>query len=269
MHFHLVSDDVTQEMASMSMADESASPGEDQPRVITFLLPALCHLSADDRPRKVLIDRRADVLLNEYFVFVYEKWIERKMEDNLSESTLTMLIGIFLNFAVTEPALVGSSASFIALCHYIVHSLPALSDKHEHIVLLANEVVLGLMLLRQQHDREFKDPAEQKSLEDFFQVVLGFLRAAVRCTDKPELTELQCGCTDKWSEIAELWFLGVDVVVACLKVIQSLKEIVRCSGWLEDIKSCLSDQNGRGKNLSPEMVEALTKLVTETGEGKD
>ena len=246
------------------MAAETKSQQKDQPRVIAFLLPGLCHLSADEKTRKVLIEKRAHDILYQYFKFVYENWVDSQMEDDLKESTLCLLVGIFLNFAVTESDLIGSDDSFISLRCFIVNSTIALqNEQHKHRVLVANMVVLGLMLLRKQFESEQVNSSslQQSVVKSFFDVVVEFLRSVVKLTWLDQPTEFT------WSNIAELWFLGMDIIVACLKVIKVLRDVLINCGWIKEISFCLSDHTLRRK-LPQDVVEAFEKLVKESGKTK-
>ena len=74
-----------------------------------FLLPGFCHLTAEDRPRDILISEGAPALLCEYFL---QQWEVLTAEPRSlapltsAEMSLQTACGIFLNLVVTAPDLI-------------------------------------------------------------------------------------------------------------------------------------------------------------------
>lgn len=74
-----------------------------------FLLPGFCHLTAEDKPRDILIAEGAPALLCEYFL---QQWEVLTSESTApapltsTEMSLQTMCGIFLNLVVTAPDLV-------------------------------------------------------------------------------------------------------------------------------------------------------------------
>lgn len=74
-----------------------------------FLLPGFCHLTAEDRPREILISEGAPALLCDYFL---HQWKVLTSEPGSltpltsTEMSLQTACGIFLNLVVTAPDLI-------------------------------------------------------------------------------------------------------------------------------------------------------------------
>lgn len=74
-----------------------------------FLLPGFCHLTAEDRPRDILISEGAPALLCEYFLHQWEVLITEPGSPTpltSTEMSLQTVCGIFLNLVVTAPDLI-------------------------------------------------------------------------------------------------------------------------------------------------------------------
>lgn len=74
-----------------------------------FLLPGLCHLTAEDRPREILISEGAPALLCQYFLHQWEELASNPQTSALPDSieiSLQTTCEVFLNLVVTAPDLV-------------------------------------------------------------------------------------------------------------------------------------------------------------------
>ncbi|MEE6484253.1 hypothetical protein FKM82_013812 [Ascaphus truei] len=134
------------QVALLSSSWGAMWPGD----AIRFLLPGLCHLSAEDVPRRILISEGLPTLLCNYFlqqwgVFSGEQSAEMQSS---AEISLQSCCGVFLNLVVTEPALIGQENCFVSLLKLLMQALPTLLPKESHMVLVANIATLGLMMSR-------------------------------------------------------------------------------------------------------------------------
>lgn len=74
-----------------------------------FLLPGLCHLTAEDRPREILVSEGAPALLCQYFLHQWELLASDPQTSAPPDSidiSLQTTCGVFLNLVVTAPDLV-------------------------------------------------------------------------------------------------------------------------------------------------------------------
>ncbi|XP_063310853.1 neurochondrin [Pelobates fuscus] len=233
---------------------------------IRFLLPAMCHLSAEEGARRVLLSEGVSALLCDYYL---QQWDVFSSEDaepaetrSAAELSLQSCCGVFLNLVVTEPSIIGQESCFASLLTHLMRSLPSLDSKDGHMVLLANIVTLGLMMSRLLADT----PVMQEDFSrDFFSAVIRFLRHSHMASsnsdsNKPSIS-LSERYADAWEEISELWFLGVQAFSSCVSLLPWLSTLVLESGWLQDLL-CLLDQVSPA-SVGSDMVTVLQALLTE------
>ncbi|KAG8451425.1 hypothetical protein GDO86_003583 [Hymenochirus boettgeri] len=232
---------------------------------VRFLLPALCHLSAEEAPRRMLISEGVPVLLYEYFQHQWEVLCSQdvpKEMHNTAELSLQTCCGIFLNLVVTEPSFVGQESCFVSLMKLLVLSLPNLLTKEGHLVLVANISTLGLMMTRLLAETPV---LQENSSQDFFKAAINFLKnshVALCLTDtgKQSVT-LSKNYADVWEDISELWFLGVQAFSNCIQRLPWLCTLVLKSGWLQDTLHLLD--NISPKSVDSDLVTALQSMLTE------
>ncbi|KAM8977390.1 neurochondrin [Pelodytes ibericus] len=205
---------------------------------IRFLLPALCHLSAEDGPRRVLISERTPALLCDYYMQQWEvlsEEVEPHEARSGAELSLQSCCGVFLNLVVTEPTLIGQESCFASLLTHLMKSLPGLLPKEGRLVLVANIATLGLMMSRLLAET----PVMQENLSrDFFTAVIQFFgQSHVASSDQDSIKpciSLSDRYADAWEEMSELWFLGVQAFSSCVPLLPWLSTLVLESGWLQD-----------------------------------
>lgn len=233
---------------------------------IRFLLPALCHLSAEEAPRKILISEGVPALLCEYY---QEKWemfssdeevtADRKYEAQLS---LQSCCGVFLNLVVTEPTLVCQESCFVTLLILLMQSLPVQVAKEGQLILVANISTLGLMMSRLL---AFSQVLQESFSQDFFLAVIKFLSRCHVVSSEPDEEKqhivLRDGYAEAWADISELWLLGVQAFSACLPLLHWLSSLVLTSGWLQDLLCLLDKVSPQSVDL--ELVTVLQALLTQ------
>ncbi|OCT94765.1 hypothetical protein XELAEV_18012455mg [Xenopus laevis] len=107
-----------------------------------FLLPALCPLSAEEAPRKVLISEGVPALMCDYF---QQQWdvlfAEDEPEGMQSETELSLqtYCGVFRNLVVTEPTFVGQESCFVSLMKLLMQYIPILLTKEGHLGLMMSQ----------------------------------------------------------------------------------------------------------------------------------
>ncbi|NWH71130.1 NCDN protein, partial [Piaya cayana] len=130
------------------LSSESSALPQD---ALRLLLPAFCHLTAEEKPRDILISAGAPALLCEYFL---RQWEVLAPEHGALtplpsvEMSLQTTCGIFLNLVVTAPDLIRQDKTFSSLMDALLKSLPVLLPQKDYLVLTANVVTLGLMMAR-------------------------------------------------------------------------------------------------------------------------
>ncbi|XP_068125199.1 neurochondrin isoform X2 [Hyperolius riggenbachi] len=249
------------QVAVLSSSWGAVWPGD----AIRFLLPAMCHLSAEELPRRILISDKIPALLCDYFQLQWEVFSK---EDELipdakhvAELSMQSCCGVFLNLVVTEPSLVGQESCFVTLLKLLMQSLSVLLPKEGHMTLVANISTLGLMMSRLL----VETPAlEENTSRDFFKASIHFLsHSHVASTDPDTEKQHFVLCkeySEAWEDMSELWFLGVQAFTACLPLLPWLYSLVLESGWLKDVLSLLGQVSPQSVDL--EVVTVLQDLLT-------
>ena len=179
--------------------------------IFMFLLPVLCHWSADDKTRTMILEAELHSTLWEFLCMLFAC-----QDEDAFESTETVT-GIFMNIAITEPKLAsdprGIFRDMLKLIMQKMHSYLAGPTQ-----LLMNMVTLGLILVRAQ-------PNLQSENADS---LITFLRQCLQCFyDTCPFLHVKGKCkVTHWPQISELWFVGLDNLMAYVVESRQLKEIL-------------------------------------------
>ncbi|KAI1901766.1 hypothetical protein AGOR_G00037780 [Albula goreensis] len=204
-------------MSEMSVNDTSQGgtwTGED---ALRYLLPALCHLSAEEGPRQVLLTLDTPALL---VGFLERGWGALKGRGGVCgtrDPSMETACSALLNFAVTEADRVRKDPCFVSLQCLLTDALPVLLHKPRLLVLAANFCTLGLMIGR------LKPAPKGRAL-----------------TAGPGPAQVSTAWVEWWEEVAELWRLGLQALAGCVQVQPWLAAVAREGGWLGDTLALLS-----------------------------
>ena len=229
--------------------------------LIRFLLPPLCHFTADDKARKILIDHKCHVLLSRYFFLQWKKWSEAGQTNSDVKTSLLTLLSIFLNFFVTEPELVKRDQVFQDIGQHSILIVPQLIARKKNVVVLANLVVLGLMSLR--HHQAQKDLECTSSVSTFLTAAICFLKDAKSTLSSNEQLQskwLVQACKEVWPDISDLWYLGTQVVTALISSFPFVADLLRESGWVHEIVSNVRD-GAQQQDFTTDEKDALLNLA--------
>ncbi|KAJ7304392.1 hypothetical protein JRQ81_011947 [Phrynocephalus forsythii] len=250
------------EQAGQGSAQEPIWRGD----ALRFLLPGLSHLTAEDRPREILISEGAPILLCQYFLHRWEKFVlstETVSASKSVENSLQTSCEIFLNFVVTAPDLISREECFAALMDTLLKSLPSLLPQREHLTLTANVTTLGLMMAK----RLFAYPGLQGTpeAEGFFVAAIRFLADAYVPQPGPdgEVMVLSVNPAYKaaWPAIRELWFLSMQAFASCVPLFLWLPQDVLRSGWLQELLASLGRVTP--KSVDMEIARAYQGILVE------
>ncbi|KFO73583.1 Neurochondrin, partial [Cuculus canorus] len=230
---------------------------------LRLLLPAFCHLTAEDRPRDILISEGAPALLCEYFL---RQWEVLASECGSltplpsAEMSLQTACGIFLNLVVTVPDLIRQDKTFSSLMDVLLKSLPVLLPQKDHLVLTANIVTLGLMMARILTILQGTQPAKE-----FFGAAICFLSQAHTAQAEPGSDSLAVAVspayTSTWDDIRELWFLGMQALASCVPLFPWLPQAVLQAKWLESLSELLT--RVAPASLDFELIAAFQGVLVE------
>lgn len=228
--------------------------------LLRLLLPALCYLTVEEDARKVLLAHKQDEVLFEslsyHWTIVHYKKPPVPRSERLkalkeadkteeldlqtleemkdSRTAMISICNVLMNITVLEAKLVEESPTYISLLKFIFNNLPELKQIPENLVLHGHLAVLGLLLLKQQAKRIKKNDF---SICRYIQVTIRFLWDAYIIDESNDPTELVVAMSykERWMELMELWFLGMQTMAGVLQVIPWLSQFTIESGWAEEI----------------------------------
>ncbi|KAK2920881.1 neurochondrin [Channa argus] len=213
-------------MAKMSVTEEKGAwTGKE---ALRYLLPALCHLSAEEGPRKVLLTLDTPALLVD---FVSQSWTFLKGKSGVAsvrDPSMETACSVLLNFTVTEPERVRKDPCFRTLELLLSEALPVLVHKSRLLVLAANYCTLGLMMGRLRSSQSVE--AAQRR---FFSTALRFLSGAMDSGSGTGQVKVSHTWEESWDEAADLWRLGLQALGGCVRAQPWISALVREEGWLK------------------------------------
>ncbi|KAK2518576.1 Ncdn [Columba guinea] len=253
--------------ASLPQPELVSTEGSDLPRdALRFLLPGFCHLTAEDRPRDILVAAGAPALLFEYFLHQWELLTSEPTSPTpltSAEMSLQTLCGIFLNLVVTAPDLIRRDKTFSSLMDMLLKSLPLVLPQKDHLVLAANFATLGLMLAR-----ILASPAVLQGTQpakEFFGAAIRFLSQAHTAQAEPGSDTLAMAVSpaysSAWAELRELWLLGTQALAGCVPLLPWLPQAVLQARWLETLADLLTRVNPASVDF--ELIAAFQGVLVE------
>ncbi|NXB49116.1 NCDN protein, partial [Leucopsar rothschildi] len=252
---------------SLPQAELVSAKGSALPQdALRFLLPGFCHLTAEDRPRDILISVGAPALLCEYFLQQWEVLTSKSTAPaplTSTEMSLQTLCGIFLNLVVTAPDLVRCDKTFSSLMDVLLNSLPLLLPQKHHLVLAANVATLSLMMARILAGSAALQGT--KSAKEFFGAAIRFLSQAHTAQADPSSDGLALAVSptfvSAWDDIQELWFLGMQALAGCIPLFPWLPQAVLQAQWLQGLSQLLS--HVAPSSVDFELVTAFQAVLVE------
>nr|XP_057902254.1 neurochondrin [Doryrhamphus excisus] len=245
-------------MDKMSVADASGSwTGKE---ALRYLLPALCHLSAEEGPRKVLLTLDTPALLVKYLSHGFSSLKGKNAASLARDPSMETACSALLNFAVTEPERVRKDQSFRSLETHLSEALPVLVHKQSLLVLAANYCTLGLMIGRLKSAPTGSAEAGQRR---FFSTALRFLHSALDSDPSPGPAKLSPAWEDSWDEVAELWRLGVQALGGCVRAQTWITVLIREENWLRNTLGILGPCSALPDQHTQEALEEALCAVAD------
>ncbi|XP_047461174.1 neurochondrin [Mugil cephalus] len=245
-------------MAQMSVTVErGAWTGRE---ALRYLLPALCHLSAEEGPRKVLLTLDTPALLVD---FLSQSWTSLKGKSGAASSgdpSMETACSALLNFTVTEPERVRKDPCFRTLEALLSEALPVLVHKPRLLVLAANCCTLGLMIGRLKSASSGSVEAGQRR---FFSAALRFLRGALDSSSGPGPVKVSPSWEESWDEAAELWRLALQALGGCVRAQPVVTALVREEGWLKHTLTTLGHCSALPDQHTKEALEEALCAMAE------
>ncbi|XP_059205444.1 neurochondrin [Centropristis striata] len=245
-------------MSEMSVREESGAWTGKEP--LRYLLPALCHLSAEEGPRKVLLTLDTPALLVD---FLSQCWTALKGKSGVASArdpSMETACSALLNFTVTEPERVRKDPCFRTLEALLSEALPVLVHKPRLLVLAANYCTLGLMIGRLKSAPSGSIEASQRR---FFSTALRFLRSALDSGSSPGPVKVSPSWEESWDEAAELWRLCLQALGGCVRAQPWITGLVKEEGWLKHTLSMLSQCSALPEQHTQEALEEALCAVAD------
>ncbi|KAM9824374.1 neurochondrin [Neosynchiropus ocellatus] len=224
---------LTEWMAEMSVSDRGGSWSNKE--ALRYLLPALCHLSAEEGPRKVLLTLDTPSLIVD---FLFHGWKALKGKGGapaVRDPSMETASSVLLNFTVTEPERVRKDPGFRSLEALLSEAFPVLVYKPALLVLAANFCTLGLMMGRLRVTTA-ADPGQRR----FFPAALRFLTSALDSGSSPGPARVSSTWEKSWDEVAELWRLSLQALGGCVQAQPWLAPLIREEDWLTHVLAMLT-----------------------------
>ncbi|KAG7164899.1 Neurochondrin-like [Homarus americanus] len=221
------------------------------PDVLRFLLPGLCHLTAEDFPRHILLELEIENLLFEYFNYHWNsiKGIfgpqnkEEELEipsDKVRSACEAMdtISNIFMNIVVQEPQRVKTDLFYYTLLKFVFTKVPEIPLEVRYLRLCGNSSTLGLMILRHQH-KSVK--STDFTIFRFVQSTVRFLWDAHNIEESRDYATLVVSSKYEfhWGSLMDIWFLGMHTLSLLLPLIPWLCDFLIESDWPQTIITTL------------------------------
>uniref|UniRef100_A0A8C6Z5T9 Neurochondrin n=1 Tax=Nothoprocta perdicaria TaxID=30464 RepID=A0A8C6Z5T9_NOTPE len=205
---------------------------------LRFLLPGFCHLTAEDKPRDILICEGAPALLCEYFLQQWQLLLRELSSPTpltSTEMSLQTLCGICLNLVVTAPDLI----SLPDLCWR--RGIPVFNP-----LTSINSLFLSVL--------QGTCPAKE-----FFRAAIRFLAEAHDVPGRGQAVAVAPAYEGAWPDVRELWLLGMQALAGCVPLVPWLPRAVLEARWLQGLAAALA----RGASLDPELLAAFQGVLAE------
>nr|XP_027220396.1 neurochondrin homolog [Penaeus vannamei]XP_027220397.1 neurochondrin homolog [Penaeus vannamei]XP_027220399.1 neurochondrin homolog [Penaeus vannamei] len=220
---------------------------ENLPDIFRFLLPGLCHLTAEDKPRSLLLELELENLLFEYLHYHWNsircifgpqsKTDELEMPAEIVNSAteaMETICNIFMNIVVQEPEKVKIDPFYYSLLKFIFMKVPDIPSESPHLRLCGNFSILGLMILRHQHPNV---KSTDFTIFRFVQTTVRFLWDAHNVEESHDYATLVVSTKyeSHWGSLMDLWFLGMHTLSLLLPSIPWLCDFLIESEWPQTI----------------------------------
>ncbi|XP_033754763.1 neurochondrin-like [Pecten maximus] len=226
--------------------------------LLRFLLPAFCHLMAEDESRQILLTNNTQTLLVDYFKQCLSTVLEG---DDLKEAKGSLLVvcGALMNLVVLEKDLINEDKDMHILCQAVVEAVPLLFNQEDYLIAWCNLVTLGMFLLLRQY-KTSKVLSDQKS--KFFTVVMSFVKGPFtsKTHKQVDVVEISDIYTPVWEDVSELWHLTLQAICECIPLFPVLSHTLLSTGVLPHWKKLLNKISGKGV---PDSVQhSILNLIT-------
>ncbi|XP_074650672.1 neurochondrin-like [Tubulanus polymorphus] len=261
------SDESCRKLSGFPGNDDEIRPIVDDVDLFRFVVPILCHLTAENESRHIIIEQNAHQLLGLYFLYQWKLFLKNQSVNATlaqeSEGVLICICGIFMNFAVLEPQLVATDSVFDEMLKFILANFSNLAGNTDLMVLTCNALVLGLMFLRIQQQQTLQQSGLD-SVNAFFTAAISFLKNIHHFTDKG--IELVDTFTTYWFEIgvSGLYYIAVQELCQMMESqkFNRLVDIVYQSNWPRQIITMLSKAKDQAISVEKDQLSLYESILS-------
>lgn len=254
-----------------SKSSGSTTVNPELPDLLRFLLPGLCHLTAEDEPRHTLLELNIEQLLMDYFTMKYKefsrivgpKTCEERYSMTVNElelvcDTLVTTCSIFMNIVVTAPEAVQTKPIYLELLKFIFDKVPLIGQNFIFLPLRGNMCVLGLMILRHQVGNLRNT---EHSNFRYIKTTVSFLWDAHNIEESPDQNSLVVSSLylNQWGTLMELWYLGMNNLKVLASHISWVCDFLVECDWPQTIARTLAQVRAGG--VDPTLLTALEDLL--------
>ncbi|KAL7636625.1 UNVERIFIED_CONTAM: hypothetical protein RMT77_013402 [Armadillidium vulgare] len=217
---------------------------EKLPDLLRFLLPGLCHLTAEDTPRQILIDLDVEMLLFDYLVF---QWIcavnyinedtPGKLDLSPNSDTMITICNIFMNLVVQEAKRIKNSLLYYHLLKLIFSKVPEIPTENKHLQLIGSFCTLGLMIFRHQFSNVSNIQKMEISVYRFIQATVRFLWDGYNVEESNDYATLVVSSAyrEHWNDLVEFWYLSMHTLTLLLPNVPWICNFLIDSEWPQTI----------------------------------
>ena len=220
------------------------------PDLLRFLLPGLCHLTAEDIPRYILLELEIEKFLFDYLNVHWENvkhvFIPPAKGDDdpvtedskVSSDAMVTICNIFMNIVVQEPERIKTNKFYYTLLKFIFNRVPNVPIDNTYLQLCGSMCTLGLMVLRHQHSNVKNSDF---TILRFVQTTVRFLWDAHNVEESQDYATLVVSARYEvmWEDLMELWFLGMHTLSILLPSIPWLCDFLIETEWPHTIVTTL------------------------------
>ncbi|XP_071528950.1 neurochondrin homolog isoform X1 [Panulirus ornatus] len=217
------------------------------PDILRFLLPGLCHLTAEDIPRHILLELELENLLFDYLNYHWNNVKGAFGPQNKEEETeipsdqihfacesIETISNIFMNIVVQEPERVKTDMFYYSLLKFVFTKVPDIPFEVCYLKLCGSLSTLGLMIL---HHQCTNVKSSDFTIFRFIQMTVRFLWDAHNVEESRDYATLVVSSRYEfhWGSLMDVWFLGMHSLSLLLPIIPWLCDFLIESEWPQTI----------------------------------
>ena len=198
----------------IALADHYQNPpselksSQQHPHVLQFLLPGLLHLTAEEKPRRVIIRKGKHKVILEYMMYLIDQLNSSRNGDE--EAKLQMCLGIYQNICISERKLLVQDKTFDDVFYFLI-SCKFKDNKLQPKSILDYALLVSLLITIKHHLCSQLDNDEFASIIN--RIISILYQNCIPMRKSPENL-----VTADWEEISEVWTICFQELTAASKV---------------------------------------------------